>query len=192
MPTHALFTDQFVQEQQDQRFRGNPTREDRLMAAIVNWVRRANITVSPPAHIQPNIWSTPIDLSARVTVPAAVNPLYTTALTFKVPPGRWARINGYGVNVIDPLYTYDGSILWRFLLNGRPLPDGMSDWAQQRGSLTSPRETFIRLKEDDVLLFQYRRAVIAALPQDVDMAFIGWTWLLRNNFEGTAASVTAY
>jgi len=187
----ALFTDQFVEEAERAHFQAPPDGADRLVAKIINVIRRANITVSPPAHVSPIVWSDPIDLSARVTVPAAVGN-YVTAVTFTCPPGRGARIKHYGVNVRDAGYTYDGSILWRWRRNGQNLGDGMSDWGEQRGSLVDPRETYIRLAEDDVLEFQVRRAVVAGAPQDVEMGFSGWTWRLRNNYEGTAASVTAW
>jgi hypothetical protein len=118
--------------------------------------------------------------------------IYVTALTYTVPEGRAARIQKYGVNVIDPAYTYNGSILWQFVINGQPMPDGMADWAQQRGSVVSPRDTFIILKERDVITLQVRRAVVAGAPQDVEHALIGYTWRPRNSLEGTALSVTAW
>jgi hypothetical protein len=164
---------------------------DQLVADIVHMVKKTNLTASPPAHLSPIVWSEPVDLSARVSVPAAVG-VYTSAITFTVPEGRYARLKYYGVNVIDPAYTYNGSLLWRFIVNGNPLGDGMSDWGIQRGSVIQPRETYIILKQEDVLGFQVRRAVAAGAAQDVDMSITGWTWRLRMNYEGTGASVTAF
>lgn len=191
LPQNALFTDEYDEVREREKFGAPPDAQDKLVAKIINLIRRTNITVSPPAHIKPTAWSNPVDLSARVTVPAAVGP-YATALSFTCPPGRWARIDSFGVNVLDAAYDYNGSILWRWVKNGMPLGDGMSDWGIQRGSIVQPRETFIILNEDDVLELQVRRAVVAGAPQDVEHAFTGWIWRLRNNFEGTAGSVTAY
>lgn len=166
----------------------------RLTDALLNMIRKAVITTAEPAHLASPVWGAPIDLSARVTVPAAVTP-YVTVVSFIVPPGRWASIQQYGVNVIDPTYTYDGSLLWRFRVNGLNLGDGLTDWGQQRGSIVNPRnisKSPIILREGWLIEFQVERAVVAAAPQDVEMTFIGHTWRLRNNYEGTAASVTAW
>lgn len=166
----------------------------RLTDALLNMIRRTAITVSPPAHLASPVWGAPIDLSGSVSVAAGVG-AYATILSFTAPPGRWASIQYYGVNVQDPAYTYDGSLLWRFLVNGAQLGDGLSDWAQQRGSIVSPRniEQFpIILREEWTIDFQVRRAVAAAGAQDVEMTMIGHTWRLRNNYEGTAGSVTAW
>lgn len=187
----STFPDRFEDQEIAQRKAQPPGPIDELVRAILSEVRSANVTVSPPAHVQPPIWANAIDLSARVTVPAAAGN-YATAISITAPPGRWARIDSYGVNVLDPAYDYDGSILWRFLLNGIPLPEGMSDWGIQRGSIFMPRKTYIVLNEGDVLDFQVQRAVAAGADQDVEMALTGWTWRLRNNYEGTAGSVTAF
>jgi len=187
----SYFADEYRELREREHFRQPPDSEDKLVAKIINFVRRANITVSPPAHIKPPVWSNPVDLSTRVTVPLGVG-AYATAIRLEVPKGRWARIETYGVQVDDNTYNYDGSILWRFRKNGVPVGDGMSDWAQQRGSIFNPRLTYLILKEEDVLEFQVRRAVVAPAAQEVEMAISGWTWRLRNNYEGTAGSVTAF
>lgn len=187
----AKFTDAYTEMLEHEHFSQQPTEADALTARILNTVRRANITVSPPAHIAPPVWQDPIDQSAQVSVAAAVG-AYATAATFTCPEGRWARIESYGVQVLDNTYTYGGSILWRFQLNGRPLGYGLSDWGEQRGSLPNPRKTYIILQEDDVLNFQVRRAVAAGAPQDVQMGFSGWSWRLRMNYEGTSAAVTSW
>lgn len=194
MPMHgpqSIFTDDFIEQRERDRFDGPPTAEDRLVGALLQVIRRTNVTASPPAHIKPIIWSEPIDQSGQTTLAAAVS-AYQTVCTYTVPDGRNARISAYGVNVQDAAYTYNGSILWRFTVNGNALGNGMSDWAQQRGSVVNQRPTFIRLKERDTIRFQVRRAVLAGAPQVVEMSFTGWDWLLRNSYEGTAASVTAF
>lgn len=187
----ALFADQAREQMEREHFRAPASEEDRLVGAIINWIRRANVTVSPPAHIEPIVWSHPIDLTARVSVPAAVG-AYTTAISYRVPDGRYARIDTYGVLVNDAAYTYNGSILWRLRVNGTAITDGLNEWGEQRGSLVHPRKTFIVLKEDDLLTFEVRRAVAAGAAQDVDMSITGWDWRLRMNYEGTGASVTAF
>jgi hypothetical protein len=186
-----MYPDQWAEEQERQQRLAPPDGQSRLVGALLDAVRRMQITASPPAHLKPIVWSQPVDLSAQVSVPAAVG-AYATAVTYTVPPGRWARIESYGVQVMDPAYTYNGSILWRFLKNGHQFGVGLADWGIQRGSLSSPRKTFILLKEDDVLEFQVRRAVLAVGAQDVQMGLTGYTWVLRMNYEGTAASVTSW
>lgn len=187
---NTQFADMFAEDRERERFTAPPTQEDRLVATILNTIRRTNITVSPPAHVRPIVWSEPIDLSARVSVAAAVG-AYATAVTYTVPEGRGARISAYGVAVQDAAYTYNGSILWRIRKNGRPI-DALSDWGEQRGSLVSMRSTVIVLDEEDRVEFQVRRAVGAGAPQDVDMSLQGWTWIKRMGYEGTASSVTAF
>ncbi len=168
------------------------TPEKGLVDEMVKALRNFNFTVGLPAHIRPHIWSNPVDVSGSVALQAAVSQ-YQTVATFTCPPGRWARIEQYGVNVLDPTYTYDGSILWAFRgPQGAYLDQGMSNWGEQRGSMVFPRKTFVILQEGQTLDFQVRRAVAAGAPQNVQMGFRGWTWRLRNNYEGTQASVTAY
>ncbi len=170
-----------------------PTPESRLTDALMRMIRRAAITAAPPAHIRPTVWSDSVDLSANVSVPAAASTTgYTIAVTFKCPPGRGARIEQYGVNVLDDTYTYDGSILWAFRMNGRKLDLGMSDWGEQRGSMVFPRKTVIVMNEGDSLEFLVKRAVAHIGSQTVQMGFRGWIWRKRNNSEGTQSSVTAY
>jgi hypothetical protein len=153
-------------------------------------IQNTQITAALPAHVQPPLWSDPIDLSARFTLPAAAG-VYLPVITFKSPPGRWARISGYGVDVDDPAFTYDGSILWRLRVNGNNVPY-LADWGEHRGSVIQPRVTEVFLREDWQVQFEVKRAVAAAQPTDLVMAVIGWTWRLRHNYEGTKAVVTSY
>lgn len=189
-PITTQFADEFAFDQAV-RERNTSTPEKNLANEMLRLFRRVAFTAAPPAHIRPHIWSDPIDLSAQVTVPAAVQANYVAAVSFTCPPGRWARIEQYGVNVLDPAYTYDGSILWAFRLQGRFLDQGMSNWGEQRGTMVFPRKTVIIVQEGQTIDFMVKRAVAAA-EQDVQMGFRGWTWRLRNNYEGTQASVTAY
>lgn len=191
MPRSSRFTDAWDEIIEREEALSPPDDGDRLLAKIVNYVRGTNITVSPPAHQKPIVWSEALDLTTRVSVPAAMNS-YVTAIQWTSPPGRWTRIETFGVTVQDAAYTYNGSILWRFRKNGQQLSDGLSDWGIQKGSVVLPRSTFIILEEGDTLEFQVRRAVAAAGAQDVDMSLTGYTWLLRNNYEGTQGSVTSW
>jgi hypothetical protein len=170
-----------------------------LLQQLAALIQNTNITVSQPAHNEPNLWSTPVDLSGSVVVPAVVGD-YTTVLSYQAQPGRWARINGYGVDVISPAnYTYDGSLLWRIRKNGIVVQT-LGDWGEHRGSVIRPRETFILLNGDngqsneggDRVTFEVRRAVAAGQPATVHMALTGYTWRPRNNYEGTRAGTTAY
>ncbi len=190
-PRSTQFADLFA-AQQAQIVNAMPTPAKELATELMNLMRRTNITAGLPAHIRPPVWNDPIDLSATVEVPAAVQADYVTAVSFTVPPGHWARIEQYGVNVLDPAYTYDGSILWAMRVNGRFLDQGMTDWGEQRGTMIFPRKTTFLAYEEQNIDFMVKRAVAAGAPQDVQMGFRGWTWRLRNNYEGTQASVTAF
>jgi hypothetical protein len=172
--------------------RHHPGPDAHLVRDLLNGLRRMNVTAGPPAHIKPQVWSEPVDQSDQVTLAAAVIP-YQTVCSFVTPPGRMARITHYGVNVTDPTYQYDGTLEWRFRQNGRVLDLGMADWSEQRGSMVFMRPTVIIMKNSDELLeFQVRRVNAAGPAYTVQMCFRGWTWRLRNNYEGTQASVTAY
>lgn len=181
---------------------GNPPPVlDQKQRALVNAValqlarmlRNTNITTADPAHISPTVWSDPIDLTTRVTLQAAADApgVWHDGITFTTPPGRWTRWTAYGFDVIDPAFTYDGSIQWRFVVQNRP-PPSLELIAQHRGSLLQPREIFLLAWQDWVTKFQYRRAVAAAGTTDIDLSIQGYTWRLRNDLDGTRASVTAY
>jgi hypothetical protein len=181
-----LFSAQSAEAQQ-----AAPSATKNLMAELLKALRRTNITAGPPAFVRPHIWSDPIDLSASVVVPAAVGP-YQIAVQFVVPDGYWARIEQYGVTVQDPAYTYNGSILWAFQVQGAFVPQGLTGWGEQRGSMVFPRKTFILGEQQQIINMLVRRATVVGAPQTVQMGFRGWTWRLRNNYEGTQAGVTAY
>lgn len=162
----------------------------RALARILSQlIQNTNITASRPAHVDPPLWSEPLDLVEAFTLPLAVG-AYTNVISYRVPPGRWARIASYGVNVLDPAYTYDGSILWTISVNGNPVPT-LSNWGIQRGSIIQPRDTVITLREDDLITFAVRRAVAAVAETDLTMALGGWLYRYRFNYEGTKNVLTA-
>lgn len=170
-----------------------------LMQQFAALIQNTNITASLPAHNAPNLWSEPIDLSGQIVVPATAG-VDITVLSYRVQPGRWARINGYGVDVSLPVnYSYDGSLLWSIKKNGI-LVQTLGDWAEHRGSVIRPRETFVLLNGDngaangggEIITFCVRRAVAAVNPATVQMALTGYTWRPRNNYEGTRASIGAF
>jgi len=186
------FADEFAAEQAEVSHKIQTPAKD-LARELMNLMRRTNITAGLPAHIRPPVWNDPVDLSATVVVPAAVQANYVTAVTFRVPAGHGFRMEQYGVNVLDAAYTYDGSILWGMRVDGVLLDQGMSDWGEQRGTMVFPRKTSVVVWREEVNVdFMVRRAVVAGAPQSVQMGFRGWTWRKRNNYEGTQASVTAY
>lgn len=161
-----------------------------LARVLSQLIQNTNITASLPAHVQPPLWSDPVDLVQRYTLPAAVGP-YVPVISYKVPPGRWARIAKYGVDVADPAFPYDGSILWRIRVNGNNVPT-LADWGEHRGSILQPRDTEIFLREGWLVTFDVRRAVVAVASTDVVLNLNGWAWRLRWNYEGTKATVTSY
>ena len=196
-PGMVIPPDQYNELAQQHHYNQPPTEVDELIAKLANALRNTNITAGPPAHIKPTVWSNPVDKSDSFTLPLAITP-FTTVVSFRCPPGYWTRIESYGMNVRDPAYAYDGNIVWRLLKNGIPIPQGLENITQQRGSIVSQRPVNIILVENgpsgkgDLLEFQVSRIAAAAGAQEIEMAFSGWTWRLRNNYEGTQGSVTAY
>jgi hypothetical protein len=169
-----------------------PTAESKLTDSLMRMIRRTTITAAPPAHIRPTVWSDAIDISATIALPAAVSP-YQVACTFIAPVARGARIEQYGVTVQDPTYTYNGSIIWAFRLNGAFLANGLSGWGEQRGSTVFPRKTVIIMQPKDRLDFLVARAVLGTNgTQSIQMGFRGWQYRMRNNYIGTQGSATAY
>lgn len=165
------------------------TRMDALIAKLAALFQNANITAALPAHNVETWWSQPIDLSGSILLPAAVTP-YASVVNYTCETGTRVRIKGYGVNVVDPAYTYDGSIIWRIRKNGVNVLN-LAGWSEQRGSLVQPRETFILLEAGDILSFQVSRAVAAVAAQTVQMCITGYTWKPRRDYEGYRSSINA-
>lgn len=172
-------------------------KEDPLFKAVVDelqtLIRDTAFTAAPPAHVKPHFYSFAIDQSTTVAIPAAVMlpGVWTNGLTYKIPGGCYARIYGYGVNVQDATYTYNNSLLWRILVNGRSYPSSdLSNWGLQRGSIVIPRKTVINLVEDDIVTMDVRRDVVGANgTQNVDMAFLGWTFKPRRLLDRARGSI---
>lgn len=166
---------------------------DYLIQRMAGMLRDTAFSAAQPTHNKPHYWSTPLDLSARVlAIPvAAFAPgVWTTAISYTVPPGQRVRVTDYGVNVLDATYSYNGSLLFRIQVNGINKYPNLADWSIQRGSIVLPRSTVINLVEDDVLTFQVRRQILwAGAPQDVDFCFVGYTWQPRHSFDGSRASI---
>jgi hypothetical protein len=161
---------------------------DRLIKKLDDYYRRTSIIAAPPAHNEPHFYSWPVDISGRVTVPAAVGDWQTVA-EYTLENGRCAVINGYGMDVRDAAYDYGGSLLFQVTINGRSVPT-LQDFATRRGTLTEPRRTFIKMvQNNDVVRLQVRRAVAAAASQDVDACLVGWTWRPTAAADGSAASL---
>ena len=162
-----------------------------IIEGMANLLYNTQMTAALPAHNAPTNWSLPVDRSGVVTIPAAANLNWTDICTYEVGSGRWMRLVSYGINVRDPAYTYDGSLIWRILVNGVPLPT-LESFAEQRGSLVQPREIFALAQQNFKISLQVRRAVASAGDDIVEGCFTGYTWRLRNDYDGTRASVSAY
>ena len=161
-----------------------------LARIFADEMQKTYITAALPAHNEPHWYSTPVDLSGRVNVAAAAAPVnvWQTITTYTVEPGRRAVIRQYGVDVLDPAYTYDGSLLWQVTVNGNAAPT-LEAFAEHRGSIVNPRNTFILLKEGDIVALRVRREVAAVGAQDVDGVLVGWTFRPRRDYDGSLASV---
>lgn len=163
----------------------------KLRRELDAWIKTASISVVPPAHQAPPYWSQPVDLSATVTMagPAQAPQVWTTAISYTAPRGWFARISGYGVNVRDATYTWNGSLLWRIIVNGNPVPN-LINWGQQRGSIVSPRETFFLVRPEQTVLFQVRRdALWAGGSQIVEHCLVGYQYSPREEVDGSRSSV---
>jgi len=168
---------------------------DRARAALTvkllsELFRNTAFTAANPAHVQPTVFSNPVDLSSVTTLPAGASATWTNLLTFTVPPGRYCRINGYGFDVRGGAFSYNGDIVWRILVENTAVAT-LESIAEQRGTPVDPRETFFLARDGQKIQFQARRTA-AGGPDDIEAVLTGWTWRLRNNYEGTQASVTAY
>jgi hypothetical protein len=161
-----------------------------LVQRLGRMFRNANVTAAEPAHVRPNVWALPVDLSGRVNVPAAVGG-WQTITQQRIDLGYWCRIDGYGFDVLDAAYTYNGSLLWRVQVDGKNVPT-VFDIAEHRGTVVRPRQVYVKVEQEQTVALQVRRAVAAAAAQDVDGCLTGWRWRLRNNYEGTRAATTAY
>jgi hypothetical protein len=164
-------------------------RADLLTQAIAQICRNMQITASLPAHSTPMPWSNNIDMSATLSLPAAVGP-WMTALTYTAPYGRYGRLAQYGFDVAGGAFPYDGSILWRFMFNGA-IPFDLGPFGEHRGSMTQPSDMFLIIPENQTVSFQVMRATAAGSASTIAMKFRGWDWKLRRGDEGSKASVTA-
>lgn len=182
---------------EDQAQQAPPVRTDPQFQAVLTelqtFIRDTAFTAAPPAHIKPHFYSYAIDRSVTVAIPAAVMlpGQFTNGITYKVPGGCYARIYGYGVNVQDATYTYNGSLLWSILVNGLAMPSSdLANWGLQRGSIVLPRKTVINLVEDDIVTMNVTRATLGANgTQNVDMALLGWTYKPRRLLDRSRGSI---
>jgi hypothetical protein len=162
--------------------------QDAFLAAMTQkmkaFLRDAAVTASRPAHVDPNYWSTPLDISGSISVPNVVQLpfVYTTVVSYKVPAGSLARVQGYGLNVQDATYTYNGSLLWRIQVDGNSVAN-LNGFAQQRGSLVLPRQTYFLVKQDQTITFQVRRDALWTGAQVVECGLFGWIWQPRNAYD---------
>ena len=174
-----------------------PIKDDPVFKEVVDelgtLLRDTAFTAAPPANVKPHFYSGAIDQSVTVSMPAAVQlpGVWTNGLTYTVPGGSYARISGYGVNVQDATYTYNGSLLWRILVNGRSYPSSdLSNWGLQRGSIVIPRKTVINAVEGDIITMDVRRDVLGTNgTQNVDMTFIGWTYKPRRLLDRSRGAI---
>jgi hypothetical protein len=160
-----------------------------LMQRMITLLQNTNFTAAQPAYNEPHFWSQPVDLSTRYSLPAAAG-AYQTAIAFDVPAGRAVRIDGYGWDVQDGSFTYNGDILLQITKNGSPVP-GLQDIAQQRGTLVLPAKTFIIGTDvnNDRFEVQLKRATAAGSPTDVDVCLKGWSWRPLRELSGPGIGI---
>jgi hypothetical protein len=164
-------------------------RANALVQAMAQIARNMQITASLPAHTTQMPWSNNLDLSATYVLPAAAGG-WNTVVTYTAPEGRYGRLAQYGFDVAGGAFTYDGSILWRFTLNGN-IPYDLNAFGEHRGSMTQPSDMFLIIPVGQTVNFQVQRATTAGATSTIAMRMRGWDWKLRKNDEGSKASVTA-
>lgn len=116
----------------------------------------------------------PIQWEGRGEVPILVGAAIVIAQT-KLPQTYDGVILSYGVTVRDPTYEYTGTLSFQILINGNPMLDnGTGPWTLQRGSVTAPIPTLIKVPMNAQLTFVATRLLVSALPQTVDFSAQGW------------------
>lgn len=166
-----------------------PAEEARLRYLAERFIvelQKGYITAAPPLHNAPHWFSTPIDISGQVVMPTAVTD-WTTICEYQVEVGRRGFITQYGVDV-DQGFSYNGMLRWRITVNGNPVPT-LEEFSEHRGSLRSPRRTYIRLMERDIVRLQVRRTAVNTFQYTVFGALIGWTGRPRRDYDGSLASI---
>lgn len=159
-----------------------------LMIKLTKLIQNTNFTAALPAYNEPQYWSQPIDVSNRVTVGTAASTAWTTLSSYKAATGRWARVSGYGINVLNNLYTYNGDLLFRLTLDGNPLPGG-GPFGEQRGTIVQPRRTFVVLQQDQEIRLEVRRAVAGPTAYEVDGCLVGWNWRPLRPLDGPGVGI---
>lgn len=166
-----------------------PAEDTAFLQAVDKMLRTTTIVAAQPAHNAPAYMSLPVDVSGRISLPLAASDQWTTVVSYTLEPGLRAVINGYGCDVQDGAYTYNGDIVFRILVNGVS-PQTLSEFKEHRGAVAVPRQTVIILKNTgDVVAVQVRRAVAGAGAVDIDAALVGWTWHPTQSTENSQAAM---
>jgi hypothetical protein len=116
-----------------------------------------------------------VQSSARVTIPLAVSTEWTTVTSYQFSSAERGYILGFGYAVDDPLYDYNGSILFRVVIDSQPIQD-FSSLQLQIGTVQAPAPTMFYLQPTNLISLQARRAVVAAADQSVSATFRGIGW----------------
>lgn len=166
-----------------------PVEDTAFMRAVDKMLRGTTIVAAQPAHNAPAYMSLPVDVSGRISLPLAASDQWTTIASYQLEPGLRAVINGYGLDVQDGAYTYNGDIVFRVTVNGVS-PQTLSEFKEHRGAVVTPRQTVIILKNTgDVVAVQVRRAVAGAGAVNIDAALVGWTWHPTQSTENSQAAM---
>lgn len=169
-----------------------------IMERLMMLLQNINFTAALPAFNQPHYWSSPVDISGALTLPAAVGAwadLVTigppgSGSTIEIQPSQYYRISGYGFNATG--FSYDGSIAWRVTKNGTPV-QSLDNITEQRGTLTSPRETFILLDgaREERAALQVRRVSAAVGTTAITGCLTGWSWRPLRPTDGPPVGISA-
>ena len=156
--------------------------------------RGMTIVATEPAHAVPAFWSEPVDIFGTQTFAGSAATDWTTVASYITRTGRWARVEEYGIDVVDEGGVYDystGVLEFRILLGGQPVPS-LSGFTEHRGSTLQPRKTFfVSSGENETRLIQFQCRKVDAANQNeqvVTANFRGWNWRPDNNFEGPKVS----
>lgn len=121
----------------------------------------------------------PLTLDGRAELAAAVTGQPVTLSTVTLQPGWVGVLTGIAVQVMDPVYDYNGSIAFALTVNGSPYLDAGTSgyWTGQRGSISSGSvlPTFIQAPEGAMLTFTAIRKIAAAQAHTIACLAVGWS-----------------